>query len=280
MNIQNYLLVCLLLALPFATLCAQQLGGKVIESGTGKPIAYANIGIFGKSRGTVSDEQGYFRLNIAGMADNDTLRFSMIGYERLDYRLGVARTRCASGCTIELVSKSYGLSEVVISPKKEMKTKIVGNDIESEKIIAGMSDSTLGHEFGTMIAIKRKPALIEEITMHIAKCSHDTVFLRLNIHSSKNKKPDENLLKTPIYVQFTKEEAKQPIRIDMSPYNIKIQDDFLVSFEVVRELGQGELYLTAGLFNDKAFFRETSQAEWRILGPLGIGIAAKILQEK
>ncbi len=268
------------MASPFAALTAQQLEGKVIESGTGKPIAYTNIGIFGKSRGTVSDEQGHFRLNISGMADNDTLRFSMIGYERLDYRLGVARARCASSCTIELASKSYGLPEVVIEPKKERKERIVGNNIESDKMIAGMSDSTLGHEFGTMIEIKRKPALIEEITMHIAKCSHDTVFLRLNIHSSKNKKPDENLLKTPIYVQFTKEEAKQPIRIDMSPYNVKVQDDFLVSFEVVRELGPGELCLTAGLFKDKAFYRKTSQAEWRILGPLGIGIAAKILQEK
>lgn len=280
MNKQSCLLMCLLLALPFATLYAQQLEGKVIESGTGKPIAYANIGIFGKSRGTVSDEQGHFRLNISGMSDNDTLRFSMIGYERLDYRLGVARTRCASSCNIELVSKSYGLPEVVIDPKKEMKTRIVGNNIESDKMTAGMSDSTLGHEFGTMIEIKRKPALIEEITMHIAKCSHDTVFLRLNIHSSKNNKPDENLLKTPIYVQFTKEEAKQPIRIDMSPYNIKVQDDFLVSFEIVRELGTGEFYLTAGLFKDKVYYRRTSQAEWRTYGALGIGIAAKILQEK
>jgi hypothetical protein len=280
MNKQNWALIGLLLAFPFSALLAQQLEGKVVETGTGKPVAYVNIGIYSKSRGTVSDELGHFRLDISGMADSDTLRFSIIGYERLDYRLNTARTLCVAGCKIELTAQSYGLKEVVIESKKDLKERMVGNDIESKNITAGMSDSTLGHEFGTMIEIKRKPALLQEIILHVATCSHDTVFLRLNIHRSKHKKPYENLLKAPIYVQFTKEEAKEPIRIDMSPYNVKVQDDFLVSFEVVRELGPGALFLTAGLFKDKAFYRATSQAEWRILGPLGIGIAAKMLQEK
>ena len=82
-------------------------------------------------------------------------------------------------------------------------------------------------------------------------------------------------------LQFTKEEAAaHAIKIDMSQYGIRVQDDFLVSFEVVRNLGEGELALTAGLFKDKAFYRATSQAKWMTLGPLGIGISAKISQEK
>ena len=281
MNKQNWIFILPLLVSTFSSIQAQLIEGTVIEKGTGKSIAYLNIGIYGKNRGTVSDEQGHFRLDISGMADSDTLRFSIIGYDRLDMQLSTAKKRCEKNCKIELAAKSYDLKGVEIVSKKNWKERIVGNDLNSDNITAAMSDSMLGHEFGTLMKIKRKPAVIEEVVLHVARCTFDTVFLRMNISSTRNKQPDENLLKVPVYVQFTKEEAAaHAIKIDMSQYGIRVQDDFLVSFEVVRNLGEGELALTAGLFKDKAFYRATSQAKWMTLGPLGIGISAKISQEK
>jgi CarboxypepD_reg-like domain len=281
MNRQQWIITALLVGSAFTALSAQTLEGKVVETGTGKPVAFANIGIYGKSRGTVSDEHGAFSLNVSNIADSDTLRFSILGYDRLDMQLSAAKKRCEKNCKIELTPKIYDLKGVEIVSKKNWKERIVGNDLNSDNITAAMSDSVLGHEFGTLMKIKRKPAVIEEVVLHVARCTFDTVFLRMNISSTRNGKPDENLLKVPVYVQFSKEEvAAHIIKIDMSQYGVRVQDDFLVSFEVVKDLGDGELALNAGLFKDKAFYRATSQAKWMTLGPLGIGISAKISQEK
>lgn len=280
MRLFQYLIITVLLATN-CPLWSQIVQGTIVEKGSGKPIAYSNIGIYGKSRGTVSDERGKFHLDISSFSDRDTLRISVVGYERRDFALQQVRQLCASTCQIELTPKEYNLSEVVISSSKNVKERMVGNNISRTNVRVGMADSILGYEFGTVMRVKRKPAQIQEVIMHIASCDYDSVFLRMNIHSVKNGIPDENLLHTPIYVQFTKEQAKQPIRIDMAPYHVKVQDDFVVSFEVVRELGTGGLYLTGSLINkDKTLYRSTSQAKWSVLGPIGVGIAARILQEK
>lgn len=260
---------------------SQIIEGQVVEKDSGKPVGYANIGVYGKNRGTVSDEQGHFGLDVSRLGDNDTFRISVLGYERVDFALGDVKKRCQKQCRIELTPKTYALPEVVIMPGKKLKERIVGNDVSRKNISVGMADSILGYEFGTVMRIKRKPAQIQEVIMHIARCDYDSVFLRMNIHSVKNGLPDENLLRTPVYVQFNKADTQHPIRIDIASQNIKVQDDFVVSFEVVRELGNGGLYLTGTLFNkDKTLYRATSQAKWSVLGPVGIGIAARILQEK
>lgn len=264
-----------------ALIFSQSLSGLIIEKGSGKPVEYANIGVLGKSRGTVSDEHGHFKLDLSGLSDNDTLRISILGYSRLEYQLGKVKSMCTSNCKFELTPKTYDLKEVVIASPKDLKERIVGNDIDTKNVKAGMTDSILGYEFGTLIKIKKKPARVEEVILHVAECTFDTVFLRMNVFSVKKGMPDENLLKTPVYVQFTKEQAQNPIRIDLTNQNVKVGDDFLVSFEVVRELGKGRLYFSAGFFNkDKTFYRQTSQDRWRVFGALGIGIAARILQAK
>ena len=281
MNIQKWVLILLITGLSLPQLFSQQIEGKIIEKGSTKPVEYANVGVLGKSRGTVSDERGHFKLDLTGLDDNDTLRISILGYNRLEYQLSKVKSLCATQCNFEMTPKTYDLKEVVIASPKNLKERIVGNNINAKNVTAGMTDSILGYEFGTLIEIKRKPARVEEVILHVAECSFDTVFLRMNVFSTKKGRPDENLLKTPVYVQFTKEEIANPIRIDLTHQNVKVEDDFLVSFEVVRELGQGRLFFSAGLFNkDKTFYRRTSQDRWRVFGALGIGIAARILQEK
>ena len=54
---------------------------------------------------------------------------------------------------------------------------------------------------------------------------------------------------------------------------------FLVTVEIVKDLGERGLYFKSGLFNSKSYFRYTSQSGWGTIG-IGIGIATKIKQEQ
>ena len=55
--------------------------GQVIDADTEEPLPYVNIGLVNKNIGTVTDEAGYFELEVHenGYAEA-TLRFSMIGW--------------------------------------------------------------------------------------------------------------------------------------------------------------------------------------------------------
>ena len=58
-----------------------EIRGKIIDKNTQSPIEYANIGILGKSIGTISNSDGDFVLKIPPAYINDTIGISCIGYK-------------------------------------------------------------------------------------------------------------------------------------------------------------------------------------------------------
>jgi hypothetical protein len=54
--------------------------GLILNSETGLPIEYVNIGVFGKNIGTVSDNNGKYTLTVDPQYDDDTLLVSCIGF--------------------------------------------------------------------------------------------------------------------------------------------------------------------------------------------------------
>jgi TonB-linked SusC/RagA family outer membrane protein len=81
--------------------------GKVIESGTGEPVPGASVIIPGTTIGSVSDEEGVFRINVPlGM---DMIRFSCIGYQERYLNTGQSVPE-----EIELNPTTLEISEAVI----------------------------------------------------------------------------------------------------------------------------------------------------------------------
>lgn len=75
-------LIALLILIHFSySLSAQKIKGIIINKETKSPIAYVNIGIPNKNSGTVSDTEGAFSLTIDESHQNDSLKFSCIGFE-------------------------------------------------------------------------------------------------------------------------------------------------------------------------------------------------------
>lgn len=113
MKIWFYTMLLLLVAqLPLAH--AQQLiEGRVLQADDGKPVAYAGILANQSGLGTVSNEQGYFRLQLA--AGDDSLWVRFIGYKTL--RVAVLPAKNFYELRLDLSVQQ--LKEVVVKAQDE-----------------------------------------------------------------------------------------------------------------------------------------------------------------
>ena len=216
---------------------AQVFEGVVKSAKTNLPISYVNVGIIGKSVGTVTDSTGHFRLNLAGH-DADTLRFSIIGYIPETYNVAsfVSNTRKF----VLLQPSITQLKEVKVSNKK-WKEITLGNTSQSDNSNAGFDDNKLGHEIGTVIKIKKSPTFLKRFNVHITYASTNPVRLRLNFYTLKNGLPDRLMQDQNIYVDVLT--GQKDIHVNLVPYNIYADDNFFVSLEwIENSKGRGLMF--------------------------------------
>ena len=248
--------------------------GFVINEKDKKPIEFVNIGIVCKGIGTNSKIDGSFNLNIEDQFNNDSIRFSSIGYK--PFTIKVSDFRKLENKTITLEEKLYDLKEVVISPRM-FKQKTLGYTSHTRSILMGFKKSSLGNECGVMLSIK-KTARLDKLNLNFVECTFDTVFLRINFYKIKNKLDFENILSKPIYLNITKKDIKDKITIDLKPYQLNVNGDCLVTLEYVKELGDGHLWFSGSLLG-KTYYRKISQDKWQTV-PLGICFNVEALVEK
>jgi hypothetical protein len=237
-------------------LYGQEISGTVFEKENNIPVEYVNIGVVGKNIGTVSDQSGKFTLQISSEYYNDTLRFSCIGYQ--SYSIKVSDIMNQNDVKVNLEKWLYELSEVVVRPKN-IKQKTLGITTRNKMVVA-CADSIYGGEVGVVMKNK-KNAFLKEVNINIASCSYDTVFYRVNIYKAHENMQFENILTNPVYFNLLKEDVKDKITVDLRHLNLVIEGDFLVTLEVVKNLGPGKLCFPASLTH-KSYRRATSQGSW------------------
>lgn len=88
----------------------QTVTGTIINDNTKFPISNVNIININKVRGTITDEQGNFKLAVSV---NDTLHITMVGFQSL--RIRVTNDWVKTKTTkIQLTEKAYALEEVIV----------------------------------------------------------------------------------------------------------------------------------------------------------------------
>jgi len=104
---------------------AQQiiLKGQVRESGSGKGIPFAHVGICKKAIGTVTNENGEFVLKLDAFLGKDTLCISSIGYETS--LLAISGIRKNVFTNFDLKPHSTVLTEIVVSGEKITAKRII-----------------------------------------------------------------------------------------------------------------------------------------------------------
>ena len=260
------------------SLSAQSMSGRVIDKTNSEPIPYVNVGILNGHRGTVSNDQGLFNLDLSHLPADAKLRFSYIGFKSVDLNVAELETLELSAFMVELEPVVLEMSEVLVFPR-EYAEQVKGNPHTLKFIQAGFSNDSLGYELGVLIKIKKRPTLVKMLTLHNLMMTYDSVFYRLNVYEMDGETPGKNVLKQPIYITLSKSDVKEDVQIDLNPYHIVVQDDFVISLEYVREQGEGSLVFGAGFLNGRTFHRKTSQDRW-FSDPVGIGMSTLIRYQK
>ena len=244
-----------------------------VSSIDGSPVEYVNIGIPLKSTGTVSDINGKFSINLTDRLNTDSIRFSCIGYK--PFSIAVKDFISLDDKAITLVNEIYSIQEATVFSKR-IKDKVFGVESYSKMFTGGFSKVELGYEFGILMH-NSKRAYLKSMGIRIATCDFDSLFFRLNIYC-RDKSGFENILKEPIYVSVAKLDIKEMVVVDLKPYNISVDSDFLVALEIVKDLGKGKLQFNGSMLR-KTYIRNTSQDKW-IKVPLGAGILVEAKVEE
>lgn len=247
------------------------LSGFVKDADSNKPLAYVNIGLIGKNIGTVSNNEGEFKLTIPENNLGDTVRVSMLGYKPALYKASEF-IRLFSGTAILLKPSSYLLPDVLVS-NRPLKEKVLGNPTESQSSTVSFTSDDLGNEIGILIKIKKSPSYLKSFSASIASTNNIPVKVRLNFYSVKNGMPDQLLHDRNIFVRIPAKNEK--LTIDLSSYHIVAEDDFFVSLEWI-ESSKKQVMFSGSLFGSPLIARETSQGDWEKVSFFGVGFTVKV----
>lgn len=259
---------------------SQIYSGTIKDASTDQPLAFVNIGIPKKNIGTVSQFDGTFHLNFSEENMTDTLRISMIGYKtQLIPVTKFISDFIQLNKAIILEPDIKELSEVIIRPRN-MKEVVLGNDYNSPNVSAGFLTDDLGSELGTVMKLKDgKTYYLKSCGFNFARVNYDSIIFRVNIYDLDDGLPGELLISLPIYITVYRDQKNAVV--DLYPYDIKVDDDFVLSLEWLQDLPDKTkaVMFCAGFFGHKVVFRQTSQADWAGF-PIGIGIWCKAEFEK
>lgn len=258
---------------------AQVVSCSVVNAKTKMPLAFVNVGVIGKDVGTVTNENGKCNVALHDSLRNDSLKFSMLGYKPRTFLVseffqrvnnGNAASTGSAQALVELQPMTYALNEVKIRPRK-YKTKILGNQTESDYISGGFKSNQLGCEAGVLVKVKEgTAAFVKSFHASVTMNKYDTLFFRLNIYSLKDGMPFENILPHNIILRSTKKSGV--IYADLTSYNILLEEDAVVTLEWIKDLGgTSDLLFSCSLLNGPVFYRQASQGSWQKENRIGLG---------
>jgi hypothetical protein len=239
---------------------AEKINGIVFDKNGNKPISFVSIGIINSPFGTYSNENGHFELTLEHYNENDSLRFSCIGFNSISYKFSEFLDRFESGDTIYLIEKITVLDEVVISGKR-IKTKVLGNKNASRQVLIGF----LGDKESGIVIENEKNILLKNVAFKLAMTQYDhpdSAVFRFNIYSLKNGLPERNLLIKPIYFRIYKGQFDKTVSFNIRSENIKLEESFAATFELVKQYGGKRIYFAGKIHGCKGINRWGPQGEW------------------
>ena len=267
-------LIFFLLFIPGPIFCQQQ-NCRVLSSETKSGIAFVNVGIIGKNVGTVTDPAGNFSIELDNIYNNDSIRFSMIGFESKSFLVSYFKENSIK--TIYLDPKSYFLTEVKVFFHRT-KEITLGTPVISDALKSGFENNNLGSELGIKVDTKGQVKL-EDINLNVATCTYDSVTYRLNIYKIEDKSEYKNILTEPIYISFSKDKIKKVITFDLKKYSILIEGEVLITLELYKDLGEGRLLFYTQFFTGYTYHKKTSEGNWtKAPGLIGMYLHGKLIK--
>lgn len=241
--------------------------GLIRDRQSNKPLAYVNVGIINKDKGTTTNVKGQFEIDLSKSNKDDTLSISLVGYESILLSIQEIIKRSNSNLSIFMEEKTSELKEVVVQTNP-LTTKVLGNKSESKFFGGKFGSKDLGSEIAIKVKIKKLPTYLENFSFNLSYNTEDTTIFRVNIYDTKDGLPDKNILTENIILGIGKQTGK--INLDLSKYGIVVDHDFFISLEWVDGNQTSGIVFSAGFINGGAYYRKASQGIWR-KQPMGVG---------
>lgn len=253
------------------TVSAQILvNGHVIDSNTKEGLPYVSIGIPGTICGTVSDENGRFKLLLQrGVKPVDSLHFQVIGYQ--SKALSLSSLDSLSLNTIQLDPGGVTLEEVVVSSGKR-RYKRLGNTRYSKNNCTGFTDVN-GNWKGSETAVlfrNQKPAQLEYFAFYVIQNNYsDSLIFRLKFYSRREK----DWVGAPFNkaVLFRVGPGPGEVKIDLSAQNIQVHSDFFVSLECLMDEMDIRKFCYSASLKVPSYYKVKAFSKWHSTRGTGNG---------
>lgn len=214
---------------------SQVIQAKVTDATTNKTIPFVSVGIKGTNIGTVSDDNGSFKINIEKAAETDSLKISAIGYKSKTY--SAANVRSFFEELIFLQPENYILKEITIVPTKTIK-KVLGNKRYNKQGYCTFNSKEKGTQVAIKIENKKNRILtVEDFNFCLnINTFGDSIIFRLNFYTAdENGLPGKSLLKKQIV--FSPNPPTGVSKLDLKNEYIIINEQvFFVSLECISDL--------------------------------------------
>jgi hypothetical protein len=261
---------------PQSYLFAQIVEGKVLNRATNEPLIYVNIGVIGIDRGTVSDENGNFKINLNGLLSNAQVRVSMIGYKSEILIVGEFK----QGIVITLIEEPILLNEIVVKSSNPNVIQLGAYTVTKKRLTGwGGFGVGAGGERGILIESKKYPILLKDVGFFVARNAYDSVLLRLHVRYLDKELPGKELLPDNIFITVRVESGLS--KIDLSNYNLVLNKPFSVSLEWVKSWGKctgGACFLQFSIKQSGTLFaKEASDGYWRKFEKQSPGIFTNVV---
>lgn len=236
-----------------------------------QPLAYASIGMPGKNAGTVCNADGAFTIDIPdSMPAATMITVSLVGYE--PYRTSLKEfSKLKEILLVKQAANTKAGSKVALKRKQ-----VLGNTSRVADLRLGFINDKVthnqrpGYEIGALMNTNGRLTAIDSLFLNFVQCSYERLFFRVNVYQ-KVKDSFVNIMPRAYYVHFTKAEALHGVRVDLRELQLRVNNDFLVSLELVQPLLPGALLFAAGYSGNKGYIRNTSQEQWLKL-PMNAGV--------
>lgn len=234
-----------------------EMSGTLIDSKTQAPIEFVNIGIQNKNKGTISNLDGKFHLDVPKEFSKDSLTISHVNYETLKIPI-----RSIANKTLYLEPKTNELAEVVISNKKKIHRKLGVKSYNTLLWGPLISKDMDVIEAAQRINIPEKSVKVNHVNMYLRRgFKTDSSYIRINFYKNVDDAPGDKIVFQNIILK--KEIKPGWIQMDLTKYNIYLDEDFFVSVEFISDFKNSqEINLGGILTKGKGYLRTNSQGSW------------------
>lgn len=119
----SLIILALLCLTMFSQAQDKQVNGFVIDSTTEKPMSYVNIAVIGSTYGTVSNQNGEFKIYLDKIEQSDSLAFHFIGYQT--HKLLISDLQ--DGIIIKMEEEQVKLKEITILANPVTVEELINN---------------------------------------------------------------------------------------------------------------------------------------------------------